>query len=107
GNYLDLRATFVSRFEMPQLRAILKMLLPAAEPAEESAIKGFLDRPDELYMRYFIYNHFSNINKGDPAKAWKQFSDVVREVNRLYKSGSTMGYETDRGIIHLRYGAPV
>ena len=106
GTFLDLRQTFVAKFEVAQLRAIMKMLLPIADPAEESAIKGFLERPDELYMRYFIFNHFSNLNKADPAKAWKQFSDVVREVNRLYKSGSTMGYETDRGIIHLRYGAP-
>ena len=106
GNYLDLSKTFVSKFDIPQLRSILKMLIPAAEPAEVSAIKGFLERPDELYMRYFIYNHFLNINKADPARAWKEFSDVVREVNRLYKSGNTMGYETDRGVIHLRYGPP-
>ncbi len=106
GTYLDLKKTFVSKFDMPQLRAIMKMLLPSVQPSEEAAIKGFLERPDELYMRYFIFNHFSNKNKADPAKAWKEFSDVVREVNRLYKSGSTMGYETDRGIIHLRYGTP-
>ncbi len=106
GSFLDLSKTFVSKFDMSQLRAILKMLLPGADPTEVAAIKGFLDRPDELYMRYFIFNHFLNINKADPAKAWKQFSDIVREVNRLYKSGSTPGYETDRGIVHLHYGAP-
>ncbi len=107
GTYLDLTKTFVSKFDMSQLRAILKMLQPTAAPSEVAAINGFLERPDELYMRYFIFNHFSNVNKADPAKAWKQFSDIVREVNRLYKSGSKPGYETDRGIIHLRYGAPV
>lgn len=106
GTYLDLNKTFVAKFSMPQLRAILKMLQPTADEAEVSAINGFLARPDELYMRYFIYNHFLNIDKADPARAWKKFSDVVREVNRLYKAGSTMGYETDRGIIYLRFGEP-
>lgn len=106
GVMLDLSKTFVSKFDMAQLMAILKMLLPMANPAEVAAIKGFLDRPDELYTRYFIYNHFSNINKADPAKAWKEFSDQVRIVNRQFKMGSTMGYETDRGVIYLRYGAP-
>jgi len=107
GVFLDLSTTFVQKFDIAQLRAILKMMLPGVEPASASAIQGFLERPDELYMRYFIFNHFSNINKADPARAWKEFSDIVREVNRLYKSGSTMGYETDRGVIHLRFGPPV
>jgi GWxTD domain-containing protein len=91
---------------MPQLRAILKMLIPVAGPAEESAIRGFLNRPDEMYMRYFIYNHFASINKSDPGKAWKDFSDLIREVNKYYNSGTTMGYETDRGMIFLKYGQP-
>jgi GWxTD domain-containing protein len=106
GVILDLSKTFVAKFDMAQLMAILKMLLPTANAAEVSAIKGFLDRPDELYVRYFIYNHFFSINKADPAKAWKEFADVIRVVNKQFKMGSTMGYETDRGIIYLRFGAP-
>ena len=106
GVVLDLSKTFVGKFDMSQLMAILKMLLPTANGAEIAAIKGFLERPDELYVRYFIYNHFSAINKNDPAKAWKDFTDVIRTVNKQFKMGSTMGYETDRGVVYLRYGAP-
>lgn len=103
---LDLGRTFVAKFTMPQLRAILKMLRPAASGSEVGTIDGFLERPEELYIRYFIYNHFALINPKDPDKAWNAFADEVREVNRQYGSGSTPGYETDRGIIWLRYGKP-
>lgn len=106
AHLLDLGKTFVAKFSMPQLRAILKMLRPGATGSEATAINGFLERPDDLYMRYFIYNHFSLLNPKDPDKAWSQFADEVREVNRLYGSGSTPGYESDRGIIYLRYGKP-
>lgn len=106
GQFLDLSKTFVSKFDAAQLRAILKMILPTAQPAEAAAIAGFLDRPDEMYMRYFIYNHFLTINKADPAKAWKEFADEIRSVNKRFKSGNTMGYETDRGKVFLRYGDP-
>lgn len=106
AHLLDLGKTFVAKFTMPQLRAILKMLLPGATGSEASAINGFLNRPEELYMRYFIYNHFALLNPKDPEKAWNAFADVVRDVNRQYGSGSTPGYETDRGIIWLRYGKP-
>jgi GWxTD domain-containing protein len=106
ASILDLGKTFVARFTMPQLRAVLKMMRPGADAAEESAIHGFLQRPDDLYMRYFIYNHFAAINKDDPGKAWKDFSDVVRDINRRFGSSSAAGYETDRGIVYLRYGKP-
>lgn len=106
ASILDLGKTFVAKFTMPQLRAILKMMRPSADAAEEAAIHGFLQRPDDLYMRYFIYNHFAAINQKDPGKAWKDFSDIVREVNHRFGSGSTAGYETDRGIVYLRYGKP-
>lgn len=106
GQFLDLSKTFVGKFDAAQLRAILKMMLPTAQPAEVLSIKGFLERPDDMYIRYFIYNHFNNINKADPARAWKEFADKIREVNKLFKVGSTMGYETDRGVVYLRYGEP-
>ncbi len=106
GKLLDLAKTFAGKFTMAQMRAILKMIRPGADAADESAIHAFLQRPDELYMRYFIYNHFAARNHQDPAKAWKDFSDVVREVNRRFNAGGAMGYETDRGIIYLRYGKP-
>ena len=106
GRLLDLSKTFVGKFDMAQMRAILKMLRPGADAADEVAIHGFLNRPDALYMRFFIYNHFAQRNRGEPGKAWKEFTDVVREVNHRFNAGGTMGYETDRGIIYLRYGKP-
>ena len=59
-----------------------------------------------MYMRYYIYNYFANINKDDPGKAWKEFSAKITEVNKLYNTSNTPGYETERGFIYLRYGAP-
>jgi GWxTD domain-containing protein len=106
AHLLDLGKTFVAKFSKLQLRAILKMMRPAATGSEANAINGFLERPEELYTRYFIYNHFALINPKEPDKAWRAFADEVREVNRQYGSGSTPGYETDRGIVWLRYGKP-
>lgn len=106
ANLLDLGKTFVAKFNMPQMRAILKMLRPGAGASDEAAIHAFLDRPDDLYMRYFIYNHFVTMNPKDPEQAWKEFADLVRSVNHQFGSGGTPGYETDRGIVYLRYGKP-
>jgi len=103
---LNLNKTFIGKYSLSQVRSILKMLLPVCDPSASDAIKGFLKNPDETYMRYFIYNYFVGINKENPDKAWKEYSDRVREVNKLFNSGTTAGYETDRGFIYLRYDKP-
>ncbi len=105
-NLLDLNKTFVAKYSLPQVRAILKMLLPGSDALGTENINNFLKKPDELYMRYYIYNFFLNINKDDPAYAWKEYSNKILEVNKLFTSHGTPGYETERGFIYLRYGKP-
>lgn len=105
-NYLNLNKTFVAKYTLAEIRAILKMLLPVSDATGTSAINGFLKKPDEMYMRYYVYNYFVSINKKDPAQAWKEYTVKVKEVNKLFTAHATAGYETDRGFIYLRYGTP-
>jgi GWxTD domain-containing protein len=103
---LNLKKTFIARYTLAQVRGILKMLLPFSDPDGTRTIKGFLKKPDELYMRYYIYNYFAAINKDDPDKAWKEFASKITEVNKKFTAGGSPGYETERGFIYLRYGPP-
>lgn len=103
---LELKKTFVAKFTPAQLKAILKMILPISDPGEKQNIQGFLKRPDEMYMRYFIYNFWLNRNINKPEKEWEAYADKVLEVNKMFGSNSIRGYETDRGIIYLKYGKP-
>lgn len=103
---LDLKKTFIGKYSLAQVRAILKMLIPVSNGDALLSINGFLKKPDELYMRYFVYNHFLAIDKKNPEKAWKEYSDKIREVNKRFSSGGTPGYETERGFTFLRYGPP-
>ncbi|MBS1773395.1 MAG: GWxTD domain-containing protein [Bacteroidetes bacterium] len=105
-NIVDLSTTFVSKYTLPQLKAILKMIKPISNPIETSTIDHFIDLPDENYMRYFIYNFWKSRNTKKPEKAWEDYTVIVKEVNSLYKGGGTPGYETDRGITYLKYGKP-
>ncbi len=104
--FLDMSKTFVSAYSFLQVKAMLEMLLPVTDAWERKTIENFLRKPDEMYMRYYIYNYFLKINDKDPERAWKEFSDKVREVNRLFGSNAMPGYKTDRGFIYLKYGKP-
>ncbi|PZF72419.1 GWxTD domain-containing protein [Taibaiella soli] len=104
--YINLNKTFVGRYNLPQLKAILKMLLPVSDAAEVRTINDFLKRPDENYIRYYIYNYFSRDNQKNPEKAWDAFADRIREVNKMFGVSNKPGYETDRGYMYLKYGKP-
>jgi len=105
-SYIDLNKTFVGKYKPEQVRAILKMIIPVADPTEKTNINAFLKRPDDTYSRYFIYNFWLKRNKLKPDEAWKEYASRVKEVNKLFGSSLFSGYETDRGIIYLKYGAP-
>ncbi len=105
-NYLDLNKTFISKFTLPEMKAILEMIRPVSDPIDVKAIDGFFKKPDEMYIRYFVYNYFVKQNATEPEKAWKTFADKIRTINKLFGNGAQPGYRTDRGVIYLRYGKP-
>lgn len=104
--YLDINKTFLSKYSPAQIRAILKMLLPIADPNERRGIGEFEHKPDDTYSRYFIYNFWLSRNKLNPEAEWKQYAEKVKQVNKLFGSSMLRGYETDRGIVYLKYGPP-
>ena len=104
--YIDLTKTFVAKYDIHKLMAILKMLMPIASPAEAEGIKGFLRKPEELYMRYFIYNFWLERNSKAPEQQWKDYREKVIECNKLFGAGGGIGYESERGYVYLKYGKP-
>lgn len=102
----DVSETFVKKYTMPQLKAIMKMLKPIATEPELVNIEGFDKKPEEIFMRYFVYNFWKTRSPLDPEKGWEDFTKLVREVNREFGSSSRPGYETERGFYFLKYGPP-
>ena len=104
--YLDLNKTFLGKYSFAQVRAILKMILPIADPNEKNRINDFISTPDEMYSRYFVYNFWLTRNKLNPEREWKDYTERVKEVNKQFGSSMLPGYETERGTIYLKYGKP-
>jgi GWxTD domain-containing protein len=103
---INLNKTFLSKYDLGEIKEILKMLIPFSDAQNVQTIRNFLKKPDEMYMRYYVYNHFKDINSENPGKAWKEFSERIIEANDKYGERGTHGYETDRGIVYLKYGQP-
>ncbi len=83
------------------LRAVHPLIESQDVPVIDRLIKDNRDREKRL----FLFNYFSN--QSDTARsAFGKYMKLAHYLDVLFKSGFGYGFETDRGIIYLRYGRP-
>ncbi len=57
-------------------------------------------------MRTFLFAHFAGMNPNNPKAAYDRYIEVANAVDNTFKSGLGYGFETDRGVIFMKYGKP-
>ncbi len=104
---VDTKTTFVNQYnDIAILKDFIKSLIPIADASEARFIDNLLNQDDSELMKQFLYNFWLNRNGSDPASEWKQYMEKVSSVNKSYGSQIKEGYETDRGVVYLKYGLP-
>jgi GWxTD domain-containing protein len=85
---------------------LLPTLMPIATGFENIFIENQLKLMELEPMKNFFYNFWFKRNANSPYEAWKEYYKRVLAVNQQYSFMNKKGYETDRGIVYLKYGAP-
>lgn len=103
---LDLDGKFIGAFtDRDTLVDHIASLRPIADPLEAKIIDDrFKDRDMDLMKRFF-YSFWAN-RSSEPEKAWAAYRQEVIKVNKMFGCRVLRGYETDRGRVYLKYGAP-
>jgi GWxTD domain-containing protein len=103
---LDITGTFAGAVsDRDTLAEHIRSLRPIADPLERKVIGDrYKDRDLELMQRFF-YSFWAN-RSPDPEAAWKAYYTEVLKVNREFGCRILKGYDTDRGYVYLKYGAP-
>jgi GWxTD domain-containing protein len=57
-------------------------------------------------MKRFFYGFWFNRNGYAPESAWERYRREVVKVNQTFGCRIKRGYDTDRGYVYLKYGAP-
>ena len=103
---LDLSGTFAGALmDRDTLVEHISSLRPIADPLERKIIDDRRKDRDLELMRRFFYSFWSN-RSTDPEQAWRSYRQEVIKVNKLFGCRVLKGYETDRGLVYLKYGAP-
>ena len=88
------------------LEDILLSMEPISTNPETEFIKYIIKQGDEHVMQQYIYNYWQKRNPLEPSKPFIAYMIEVMRVNREFGTSIKKGYETDRGIVYLKYGQP-
>jgi GWxTD domain-containing protein len=84
----------------------LESLIPIARPAEIKNIISVLKTKDLEKERKHIQAFWQFTAPGSAYDSWLKYKSQVQMVERNYSNNFQEGFETDRGRVFLKYGAP-
>jgi GWxTD domain-containing protein len=101
-----LQQEFVAQLEEAELDYCLRAVVPVvpqifSDRWAQTARKGTADEKRALLLEYYIFLDHNNY--------FQEFLNYMEEVefcNEQFDSGFGYGFESDRGVIYLKYGPP-
>jgi len=98
--------SFTLKMDTDSLEYALKTLVPKVSPIKMEALNYLIREGEQEEQRRFIHRFWLESNPSDPEGAYQSYMQVAAVVNEMFRSGFGYGFETDRGNIFMKYGAP-
>lgn len=74
---------------------------------EQETINNMIQKDDYSSMRDYLFRYWIKENSVQPQYAYRKFMRMIDAIDQKFYSGFRNGFETDRGMIFLRYGPPM
>lgn len=84
----------------------LGSLMPISPGFEYETIRNMLKGTDTTMMERYFYAFWLKTAPEDPFAAWVNYKSQVYYCEKMFGTQIKAGYETDRGRVYLKYGAP-
>lgn len=98
--------TFVEELPSDSLDEFIYCLYPIVSNQENMVIDHQVKNYDDTMKRRFIYSFWYNFNPATPEKSWLEYKEQVNLAEGMFGTSVKRGYQTDRGRVFLKYGAP-
>lgn len=74
---------------------------------DQQTVNNLIRKEDYASMRDFLFRYWINEDPIQPERAYKEFMRLIDAIDQKFYSAFRHGFETDRGMIYLRYGPPM
>ena len=91
---------------LDSIREYIKCLAPISTLVEKDYAEELAKTDDITTMQQFFYTFWSSRDRVNPKQAWEDYHKQVIVVNTSFKTLNLKGYESDRGVVYLKYGTP-
>lgn len=88
------------------IREYIKTLDAISSQIERSYARELVKTDDIQTMQQYFYSFWVGRNALSPQLAWENYYAQVKRVNASFTAQRMKGYQTDRGMTFLKYGAP-
>jgi len=104
---VNVETTFVCQMkDKEQLLEYVRFLYPISTPLEKEFYITNLKLLSLESLQKFFYTFWEKRAPAHPEKAWAEYLEKVKHVNREFGCKLIQGYRTDRGRVFLQYGPP-
>jgi len=104
---VDIRDSFVYQItDTAKLLQYVRYLFPISSPMEKDFYTWRMKKISTESLQKFFYNFWYKRDPVNPKKAWEEYYEKVKLVNREFGCKLVQGYRTDRGRVYLQYGPP-
>ena len=97
---------FVSKLSDEELRYGLKAIAMLVDDHDGEVLNLILKDGKREAMELYLFSFWARENPANPEIAYDDYMHVARAVDLRFNNGFGYGFETDRGYIFLKYGAP-
>ena len=104
---LNIENTFVDQIkDTAKLLEYVRFLFPISTPVEKDFYTFRMKYIPMESLQKFFYAFWVKRDPANPKRAWEEYYEKVKLVNREFGCKLVQGYRTDRGRVYLQYGPP-
>jgi GWxTD domain-containing protein len=103
---IDIDASWMADVTGDSVAYYLGATMQIAPRFEYETIRKMLKTDDTTSMKEYFYSFWKQTAPTNPGFEWYQFKTQMWKVEKLFATQIKAGWETDRGRIWLKYGAP-
>ncbi|HIP35675.1 MAG TPA: GWxTD domain-containing protein [Crocinitomix sp.] len=103
---LDISNSFTNDIVFDSIPFYLNSLLPITQGYDRATILSLIKSKDTTAMQKYFHAFWVKTDKVNPFYAWVKYKEQVMYCEKEFSTQIKHGFETDRGRVYLRYGAP-
>ncbi|MBI5916163.1 MAG: GWxTD domain-containing protein [Bacteroidetes bacterium] len=105
GN-MSLAEEFVGKLSEQDLVYGLKAIIMQVDKSDGEHVKTITSERNVNAMRLYLFSYWAKQSPTNPEAAYEAYMKVARQIDENFNNGFGYGFETDRGYVFLKYGAP-